>query len=246
MCTVSFSAQRDGYFLAMNRDEKLTRVAGLPPARRGFGARAGVCPSEPGGGTWIGLNDAGVTLALINWYSIPARAPAPAMSRGNVIPAALEFSSPDEVADALTRLRLDHINPFRLIGVFPATREVREWRWDLERLEAHAHPWRTNIWISSGHDEPGAQRTRGAAFAEALNETDAGTLDWLRRRHRSHAPECGPYSTCMHRADAATVSYTEVAVNSAGGSLRYAAGPPCRAVAAVTHALTTAMPQRAE
>jgi len=31
MCTVTFIARRNGYVLGMNRDEKLTRAAGLPP-----------------------------------------------------------------------------------------------------------------------------------------------------------------------------------------------------------------------
>ena len=73
MCTVSFIARQQGYALAMNRDEKLARVAGLPPKKSIVSGRAVLAPSEPGGGTWIALNDCGATLALINWYSITAR-----------------------------------------------------------------------------------------------------------------------------------------------------------------------------
>jgi len=50
----------------MNRDEKLTRPTGLPPKKRMVNGRAVISPSEPGGGTWIALNDHGATLALIN------------------------------------------------------------------------------------------------------------------------------------------------------------------------------------
>jgi len=57
-----FLARRNGCALGVNRDEKLTRVAALPPSRLLLGGRTIVCPSEPNGGTWIGVNDAGATL----------------------------------------------------------------------------------------------------------------------------------------------------------------------------------------
>jgi len=56
----------------MNRDEKLARPAGLPPKEKMVNGHVALCPSEPGDGTWIAVNDQGVTLALINWYSIAA------------------------------------------------------------------------------------------------------------------------------------------------------------------------------
>src|SRR5258708_4187482 len=85
MCTVSFIARKNGYALAMNRDEKLTRAAGLPPKLRKVDGRAVLCPSEPGGGTWIALNHSGATLALINWYSVGAHVKIDAISRGEVV-----------------------------------------------------------------------------------------------------------------------------------------------------------------
>ena len=87
MCTVSLIARKNGYALAMNRDEKLARVAGLPPKLRLVAGRKILCPSEPGGGTWIALNDAGITFALINWYAITARVKANSISRGEVVNA---------------------------------------------------------------------------------------------------------------------------------------------------------------
>jgi hypothetical protein len=138
---------------------------------------------------------------------------------------------------ALDGLPLTRVNPFRLIGVFPASRSVIEWRWNLKRLEHLEHRWRTNTWISSGFDEPGAQQTRGKTFGEALRRTSAGSTDWVHRLHRSHGPERGPYSTCMHRDDAATVSYTEVIVSRRAATMRYVAGAPCCCLPASIHHL---------
>jgi hypothetical protein len=228
MCTVSLLARRRGYALAMNRDELLTRVAGIPPRRREVNGREVLCPSEPGGGTWIALNDSGATLALINWYSVKTRVKTNPRSRGEVVNATCGAASPEDADAALHTLPLRRINAFRLIGVFPRTQEVVEWRWNLKELERVCHSWRTQQWISSGYDEPGAQRVRSSTFRAAQKQLSCGSLDWLRRLHRSHAPERSAYSTCMHREDAATVSYTEVVVSGASGVMRYCPGAPCR------------------
>jgi|DewCreStandDraft_4_1066084.scaffolds.fasta_scaffold64906_2 hypothetical protein len=227
MCTVTFIARRNGYALGMNRDEKLTRVQALPPARYRLGHREALFPAEPNGGTWIGVNDAGVTFALINWYSVTAHVNRQAISRGETVKSALPSASPPLVDAALAEAPLLRVNPFRLIGVFPASQSVIEWRWDLDQLERVQHPWQTHTWISSGFDEPRVQRARGAHFAKALHQTSAGSLTWLRRLHRSHTPERGPYSTCMHRADAATVSYTEIIVGPQMARMHYLSDAPC-------------------
>lgn len=227
MCTVTFIARRRGYCLGMNRDEKLTRPTGLPPRKKIMDGRAVISPSEPGGGTWIAVNDHGVTLALINWYSIKARVDRNAFSRGEVVNSASAAISSGSADTALHALPLNRINPFRLVGVFPATGEIVEWRWNLKQLVRKNHRWKTQQWISSGFDEPAAHRVRGRTFRLAQKQKSAGTLDWLRRLHRSHAPAAGPCSMCMHRADAATVSYTEISVSAPVAAMWYHAGAPC-------------------
>ena len=229
MCTVTFWPGRGGYRLAMNRDEQRARPAGLPPARFTAGARRVLHPREPGGGTWIAANDAGVGFALVNWYAAPARAPRPALSRGAVVLAVRGAVTPAETAARLAELDLGRVNPFRLVGVFADGAVLREWRWDRGRLEEVPHPAGSRQWISSGVDEPEAQRRRGAVFAERARVRGAGGRAWLRALHASHEPGRGPFSTCMHRADAVTVSCTEITVTPAAVRMAHAAGPPCRA-----------------
>src|SRR5262245_53431580 len=158
MCTVTFIARKGGYCLGMNRDEKLSRATGLQPKRKEGNGRVVVCPSEPGGGTWIALNNAGVSFALINWYSVPASIESNATSRGRIVTAVCSLDTRESVAAAFDELPLETTNPFRLVGVFPATCEIAEWRWDLKRLACTLHPWKARQWISSGFDEPVAQR----------------------------------------------------------------------------------------
>ena len=76
----------------MNRDEQRTRMKAHPPDLYQCGKHQAVYPSEPTGGTWIGINAAGITLALINWYSKPQLESKPAFSRAITHP--LETSSP--------------------------------------------------------------------------------------------------------------------------------------------------------
>jgi len=192
MCTVTFVPTAGGYRLGMNRDERHARAAGLPPAVRDLEGRVAVFPSEPGGGTWIAVNERRAAFALVNWYP------------------------------------LARVRAFRLLGVFPAARALLEWAWDGRRLRCASHGWDVRQWASSGYDEPGAQRSRGAVLRRALAAPSAGSCDWLRRLHRSHRPVRGAHSTCVHRADAGTVSYTEVEVEARRVRVGYVAGPPCR------------------
>jgi hypothetical protein len=229
MCTVSFVARRNGYLLGMNRDEKLSRPKGLRPQRVLLDGRQVIFPSETSGGTWIALNNVGVSFALINWYAIKSENEKGALSRGGVIRAVAGQTSAGETEAVLRKLPLNRMQPFRLIGFFPAVREVIQWRWNLERLESVRHAWRTQQWISSGYDEPEAQRVRSKTFRAALRQKTSGRLDWLRRLHRSHEPQWGPFSTCMHRPDAATVSYTEIIVGAGRGAMRYCPTAPCQA-----------------
>lgn len=233
MCTVTVIARRNGYVLGMNRDEKLTRVPALLPARHCLEGRVALFPSEPTGGTWIGVNDAGATLALINWYSVAERVQGQPVSRGQVAKLALSRGTSRSVDATLDKIALTQVNPFRLIGVFPSNQEITEWRWNLQRLERLQHRWQTNSWISSGFDESGAQDTRGKAFNKAIRQNSAGSVRWLRRLHRSHGSACGPYSHCMHRDGAATVSYTEVTTTRHEAVMRYIPGSPCCAAAMV-------------
>jgi hypothetical protein len=228
MCTVTFSPRKIGYALAMNRDELLTRPEGLLPTKKILNRRSVICPSEPGGGTWISVNQNGVCFALINWYSITARVQGEAVSRGKVILSIGAAASPDQVQALLEKHPLGKTNPLRLIGFFPATRIIIEWQWNLGKLVRKSHRWKLQQWISSGFDEATAQRVRSRTFRQAQRQSSAGSLEWLRRLHRSHLPESGPFSICMHRADAVTVSYTEVTVDGHHATMQYHPTSPCQ------------------
>lgn len=228
MCSVTFIPQTRGFVVGMNRDESVDRPIARYPARFVHGHRTAVYPSEVSGGTWIGVNDAGLCAALINWYAIERRADAGQVgSRGRVVPALMAAGTIFECSMALANLALKGTAPFRLIVFSLRDQRVTEWRWDQDRLTEHTHRWAPRHWFSSGFDEPMAKHERGRTSRAAWQEPDAGGLRWLRGLHASHGPARGPFSLCMHRDDAHTVSYSEVIVGRDESSLRYHDGPPC-------------------
>ena len=90
----------------MNRDEKLTRDKGLPPKFHQVAGRTVLGPSEPGGGSWIAVNDTGATLALINWYAVKAVVKTRALSRGVVVNSVRAAAGKDEIDSTLAGLPL--------------------------------------------------------------------------------------------------------------------------------------------
>jgi hypothetical protein len=242
MCTVSFLPNTHGFYLAMNRDEKRDRFAALAPTIVDLESRRAVFPSEPTGGTWISANDAGVCLALINWHRVGRQPKNDVVTRGEVVRALAGKSGTDEIADGIGTLPLQKLRPFRLIAIVPSEKLVTEWRWNLEWLTMRNHKWRPQHWFSSGFDERRAELERQHVCDTAHNEQAIGGLKWLRQLHRSHAPARGPFSICMHRRDASTVSYTEVAVSEKRATMRYKAGACCSNGAIVTKTISLARP----
>lgn len=212
----------------MNRDESLQRSVALRPRSVQRGSRVAIFPREPEGGSWIGVNDAGLCAALINWYAVPRLPGIGRVSRGIVVPALLNASAAQEAWAIVREVPKQDMAPFRLLVFAQREREVAEFRWDQRALTRLPFTWAPRHWFSSGYDEPRAQREREAVAQAAWREPAAGSLPWLRRLHGSHLPSRGPFCFCMHRQDAATVSYTEITIASRRATMRYHDGPLCQ------------------
>jgi hypothetical protein len=238
MCTVSFIPSSKGFVLVMNRDEQRTRTKGLAPDIHESGGLRALYPSEPSGGTWIGLNEAGLTIALINWYSKPQLTGAPAFSRGKIIPKLLTTGSASDAEPLLINLPLTQLDPFRIIMVSARTKSIDEFRSDARSLEKVSIPWKTHHWFSSGFDEPEIMRQRALTCSNEGNHSETDPLTRIRNLHRSHSPEKGPYSICMHREDACTVSCTELIVEDRIATMAYQEGSPCEEYPRITTSLT--------
>jgi len=215
----------------MNRDERRSRAPGIPPARRQIDGVSVFAPLDPeAGGSWISVNDSGLTLALLNRYDdTPHDGGAGFVSRGLLVLELAATVSPREVAAALESRMLMRYRPFTLacVGSAPSV-QLFEWTGSgLTRVDIAAAGL---LAASSGADQQGAERARAAAFRAGALGAGGLTPALLAELHRSHQPERGALSVCMHREDAVTVSCTLVSVSREEIRLRQIEGSPCESV----------------
>jgi len=228
MCTLSFLPNKDGYLVAMNRDEMKTRATALAPSAHHANSLSFLFPQEPSGGTWIAANSRGNLLALMNANAPDNGAlPSKLISRGEIIPALLHEHTPQPMEQALNALLQPGLYPFRLFAIFPATREIFQWTWNGARLTSRPHEWIRNHWFSSSRSDSRAETERGRACEMSWHPDTPDALAWLRSLHSSHIPDAGAFSLCVHREDAATVSYTEVESSDRELRMSYLSGNPC-------------------
>jgi transport and Golgi organization protein 2 len=227
MCTVTFVPRNDGFYVAMNRDERIARPVASPPAVFGQELVESIYPLDGEGGTWIAANHTGVAFALLNWNDTQVLHQKN-RTRGSVIPALLSATCDHAAASAVRQLDLDGILPFRLVGVFPAEERVIEWRWDQRSIQRNIFSWTPRQWCSSSLSDATATATRKQVLKQRLTECHAGSLTWLRQLHSSHNDRRPLFSHCVHRLEVETVSYTELVCSGQGIECNYLSCSPCR------------------
>lgn len=120
MCTMTIVPCDDGFRLVCNRDERRDRTAATPPCVRRLEHRTAVFPVDPvSGGTWVGVNDAGLAAALLNRTTDSAAAAGNRLlrSRGLIIPTLLDCGSVPDALEIAARLDPAHFDLFRLVVV---------------------------------------------------------------------------------------------------------------------------------
>jgi len=237
MCTVSWLTQAGGYVLLCNRDERYTRRPALGPrlvAQRGVSF---IAPADGDhGGSWIGVNHFGLTMSLLNRYGdSPAESAASFTSRGLLLTALLDCEHAREVYERVQATQLGNFQPFTMAVLSPDEKPlVLDWTGhDISiRPEVDSHA----PLVSSSLQEPQISVWRKEQFRRMLSETGneeaPPTAELLWQFHRSHLPERGPYSVCMHREDASTVSLSVVTVTQERVEFVYRPGAPCIAAPA--------------
>lgn len=232
MCTVTWTHTSDGYVLFANRDERDTRQPALGPrvsVVRGVKYLAPVDGDH--GGSWIGVNEFGLSLCLLNRYGDDlVETDREFVSRGLLLTDLMDCRRFDSVYKEIRQRDLTRFRPFSLLVLarsFPAS----TFQWNGVQLSVARDAESLAPLSSSSAIEPGiaVERTKQFARLTAGAWIDYSVLD---RFHRSHLPERGPYSVCMHRADARTVSLSRIRVTKAEVQFSYEAGPPCESTSA--------------
>ncbi len=213
--------------VAANRDEYLERPAEGPQLRSWQG-RTVLAPRDArAGGTWLGLNDAGVFAALTNR---PNPEPDPARrSRGLLVADALAAGSAAEASARLAELPARTYNPFNLVV---CDREdafviVYEEKPAARRLSAGAHV--------VGNGDPDSRRLPKVArlldeVGPLTGQSSDEALAALGQTCRSHRGGENPLEdTCIHTERYGTRSSALLRFGSRPEShlFRFSDGAPC-------------------
>ncbi|MGD2019088.1 MAG: NRDE family protein [Planctomycetota bacterium] len=233
-------APPDGYRLWFNRDELRTRGPEVPPRIESpAGGVRYIAPADSdAGGTWLAVNELGITVALLNGYR-DSRGPERARwtSRGHLV---RELASMGGVRHAWRRLTPTRLREFRplVVAVVAPDRPALLVRWDGLDVTFDARGHRQLPVVSSSYAQSEVQVRRRALYEGLVDaEADHGRggarcpgaprPETLEAFHRS-TPEGGPdaYSPSMARPEAATRSQCRVEVAGDEVLLHYAPGPP--------------------
>ena len=238
MCTVSWVHQPDGYHLLCNRDEKRTRGAAFAPRVVMRGGVRYIAPVDSdGGGTWLSANEFGLSLCLLNGSAGLPASGVP-RSRGLLVRELAWAPCAGDCALWLRQLDLRSYAPFSLLMLEPRQSALAQW--DGVELTIDPDADRHMPLTSSSYDAEGVRRSRLNEFARRVGTArsfDPALLYWF---HSSHGSALDAYSTCMHRADAETVSFSWVIVSRDSIRFLYSPGAPCQSAASEQHLLVRA------
>lgn len=218
MCTFSWWPTAGGYGFLFNRDELNTRGPELPPEAVTRGGLTHIAPRDADtGGTWLGVNDHGIGVVLLNDYTVAWRPDSPARSRGELVRLALGARTPAAVGRTVADFDVGNTGAFHLIALGRHA-EAHVHHWNGDRLEHHSGDDVDQFFSSSSFRAAEVIAARRARYDLLPDKTDENAL---RALHWSHDPAAGAHSVLMRRPDAATRSVCEVSVGPAEATLSY-------------------------
>ncbi len=230
MCTLSWLPRPDGHVFWHGRDERTTRAPGIPPTVVRRGALRAIAPRDPdAGGTWVGVNELGLTFGLANLYppeGVTEGSLMPGLvTRGRIIDDLLGATTSGEAHALLRAMDPTVFAPFTLAVLQPGHPPALH-RWDGSRLEVRTVTSPGLLLTSSGAGRR-VEEIRRAEYAR-LAPGELPRAEDLEALHRSHLESLGPDSFCMHREEAETASLTRIEVGTKVVTMTYTPGPPCR------------------
>ncbi len=227
MCTMSWFKTEDGYELFFNRDEQKKRRRALLPEVYTDLTTQIISPTDAdAGGTWISVNEYGLTFCLLNHYEKEQLIPHKDwLSRGEIIRTLASYDSLDSVVSKFNEIDLSNFKPFRLFILNPEGRSYL-FTWDALELMVEQD---VNTPRSSSSFEPEKVRASRKALFKTMGLHESKNREDFLKYHTGHTDGESPYSVCMHREDAGSVSLSHIVVNNEDVSFSYADGAPCEA-----------------
>jgi len=218
VCTLAFAWQaydEASLVVGANRDEAVGRPS-APPAVRERDPSVLMPRDEEAGGTWLGVNEHGVFVAVTNRHvDLDGE-----RSRGLLVTDALAASSADEATGAVEREVAEReYAGFNLVVADENECVLLEWD---GVLRTHAFDPGTHVVVNAGFDD-GTGKSRAIRAALSGHDTPAAWREAAREALRDHDTEA-----CVHRDGFGTRSSSLVTVRTDGSvDYEFADGPPC-------------------
>ncbi|MFC3957240.1 NRDE family protein [Halovivax cerinus] len=218
---------------AATRDESLDRPS-EPPARYSDDPIVVAPRDAEAGGTWIGVNEHGLLVAVTNRWTDAELAGD--RSRGSLVADALASASAAAAANLVAdAVETDEYDGFYLALADSSDAIVCAWDGTLDRidLDPGVHVL-VNVGLAADPAVPSRRESVGREHAENARlvrtalapDADDSPTDWLDRARRVMADH--DYGVCRHGESYGTRSASLVSVG-ATTSYEYADGPPCEA-----------------
>ncbi len=238
MCTYTVIKDgNNGFRIAFNRDELRKRAIASPPQLHSKNNSKIVYPVDnPQGGTWIGVNNYGVTAALLNTNSEPGSGIRKMLkdrlsnvhSRGIIIP---EILGEKNIQDSINKIRSFNIIQFMPFRLIIHNRKKHAFiGWTGEELTIWEKDWDglPIFYTSSGLGDSLVENFRYPLFKKYIfshPNPDVNIQDYFHSLTDKQRPHL---SVCMDRPDAQTVSYTTISINQTEATVDYYPDPPCK------------------
>ncbi len=221
MCTLSWWFSDESRGVLFNRDEKRTRSHGLQPEIRNSsdGQRKILMPSDAdAGGTWIGVNQSGLIVALLNNYPLHQSEIDGQISRGLLVSGILETAdATKESIHLLNTMKMSVYKGF-LIFFMDLNKAPEAFEWDgkaITSLNLQA-PEKSKFLTSSSRMTGECKRFREKLFARIPPERTA-----LLKAHTFYNNDNPAYGPLMARSDAWTQSITEIQLSPEHATMRF-------------------------
>jgi hypothetical protein len=236
VCTVSWLHCDDGYELFCNRDEKHTRAVARGPEITAYEGVRFIAPQDTvGGGTWIAVNEYGVSFCLLNGQQ--EKTSRISISRGRVIRELLSAASLSIALQRASSIDPSRFAPFTLV-ILESGQHASTVEWNGRDKAILPYADVVMPLTSSSVDSEGVRLRRHQELRALCGSPESLNSGILLKFHSSHAAGPDAYSTCMHRPDAETVSFSWIKVMHSEARFFYSPAAPCRSMPGETRTLT--------
>ena len=170
MCTVTLAPMPHGFVLTMNRDERRERdEAGI---HLGQVNEVKYCypVDAQAGGTWVGLNNHGVAMALLNQYQAPTIKNA--RSRGRIIAEILTLGDITTIYAAMQTLDTELFNAFDCLLV--SKTNAYQFSWDRANYRSQPVCYKNGFMLTSSSERLSeVQQHRQQRFTKWLHHSSS-------------------------------------------------------------------------